>query len=324
MAGVVSVRFTRQRMFFRQVTGWLCLTLALFSSNPSAYGWNKPTHMAIGAIAYHDLQSASPQTVDRVVTLLHQHPYYQRQWLPLMDSLQLPATQRDEYLFMLAARWPDDIRNRDPYHDKPNWHFINYIYAPKQGMARTDTTLATGETILQAYAQNRQILTSPAPDSAKAVALCWLFHLTGDVHMPLHTTALVDPQFPQGDKGGNLFRIKVMMSSPTSNLHSFWDGMLLHADTYASVDSMAVGEQRDFTRKQLPQLGNPDVTAWSKESFQLAQDNAYRSNTLQPGTAQEGSLLPPDYVATVRPIAQRQVALAGYRLADELVTDLGS
>jgi hypothetical protein len=240
-----------------------------------------------------------------------------------MDSLQLPAPQRDEYLFMLAARWPDDIRNRDAYHDKPTWHFINYIYAPGQGVARTDTTLATGETILQAYAQNRAILTSPAPDSSKAVALCWLFHLAGDVHMPLHTTALIDPQFPQGDKGGNLFRIKVMMSSPTSNLHSFWDGMLLHTDTYASVDSMAVNEQREFARNQLPQLGNPGVTAWSKESFQLAQDNAYRSNTLQPGTNLEGSLLPADYVATVRPIAQRQVALAGYRLADELIADLG-
>lgn len=314
---------TRQRMYLRQFSWGLALILALLSGNRLAYGWNKPTHMAIGAIAYHDLQTASPQTIGRVAALLKQHPYYQRQWVRLMDSLQLPAPQRDEYLFMLAARWPDDIRGRDAYHDRPTWHFINYIYAPKQGVARTDTTLATGETILQAYEQNRQLLTSPAPDSSKAVALCWLFHLAGDVHMPLHTTALIDPQFPQGDKGGNLFRIKVMMSSPTSNLHSFWDGVLLHTDTYASVDSMAVGEQHEFARNQLPQLGNAGITAWSKESFQLAQDNAYRSNTLQPGTSQEGAVLPPDYVATVRPIAQRQVALAGYRLADELVADLG-
>ncbi len=64
------------------------------------------------------------------------------------------------------------------------------------------------------------------------------------------------------------------------------------------------------------------MTAWSKESFILAQDNAYRSNTLVAGTDQEGAVLPTDYVATVKPIAQRQVALAGYRLADELTADV--
>lgn len=300
----------------------LITTFCLLSASTAVFGWNKATHMAIGALAYHDLQNNSPQTLSKVVTLLKQHPYYQNRWVPLMADLKVTEQQKDEYLFMLAARWPDDIKGQDPYNDHFSWHFINYVYAPTLGIARTDTTLPTGETILQAYELNRQILRGNYADSSKAVALCWLFHLAGDVHMPLHTSALVDNQFPKGDQGGNLFKIKVMMSSQTSNLHSFWDGMLLSSDEFSSVDSLAHQLRSEISRSRLPQLGNPGIVAWSKESFLLAQDNAYRNNTLQPGTDQEGNVLPPDYVATVKPIAQRQVALSGYRLTDELITGL--
>jgi hypothetical protein len=255
-----------------------------------------------------------------VVALLKQHPDYQQRWAGKLAESGLSEDDRNEYLFMLAARWPDDVRGNA--YDHPTWHYINYVYAPEQGIARTDTTLATGETILQAFEQNRQLLRANVPDSTKAIALCWLFHLTGDIHQPLHATALIGPQFPGGDRGGNLFRIKVMMSSQTINLHSFWDGMLLGEDDFQSARNLAVQVRQAVGRGQLPQLGKTDIATWSKESFQLAQDNAYRSNTLAAGTEQEGAVLPPDYVATVKPIAQRQVVLAGYRLADELAADL--
>jgi hypothetical protein len=308
----------------RTLVSFGCLALlGLTLLAPVSLGWNKATHMAIGAMMYRNLQQTSPQTLTRVVSLLKQHPYYQTQWDTLMTNRNLTGTQRDEYLFMLAARWSDDIKGKDAYHDHFSWHFIDYVYAPQLGIMRGDTTIPTGETILEAYEQNRQILLGNQPDSSKAIALCWLFHLTGDIHMPLHTTALVNTQFPKGDQGGNLFKIKVMMSSQTSNLHSFWDGVLLKDDDYPTVDSMAVSLLQTYTRDQLPQLGKtPNIVAWSKESFQLAQDNVYRSNTLPPGADTDATVLPPDYVATVKPIAQRQVALSGYRLSDELVGDL--
>ncbi len=113
------------------------------------------------------------------------------------------------------------------------------------------------------------------------------------------------------------------MSSQTINLHSFWDGMLLGSDDFQSVRNLAIQIRQADPRDQLLQLGRMTISDWSKQSFQLAQDNAYRSNTLQSGTDQDGVVLPADYVATVKPIAQRQVALAGYRLADELLADLG-
>lgn len=307
----------------KSLASWLLPILLFLSTSQftQTYAWNRATHMVTGAIAYRELQTTSPQITARLVAILRQHPEFQQRWASKLNDPALSDDDRNQYLFMLAARWPDDVRGNA--YDHPTWHYINYIYAPEQGMARTDTTLATGENILQAFEQNRQILRSNAPDSVKAIALCWLFHLTGDVHQPLHASALVDKQFPEGDRGGNLFKIKVMMSSQTINLHSFWDGMLLGADDFQSVRNLAVQIRQSDSRNQLPPFGNRTITDWSKESFQLAQDNVYRSNTLQPGSDQEGAVLPADYVATVKPIAQRQVALAGYRLADELIADLG-
>lgn len=284
-----------------------------------ALAWNRATHMVTGAIAYQEMKASSPETVARIVAILRQHPEYKQRWASKVNDAGLSEDDRNQYLFMLAARWPDDIRGN--VYDHPTWHYINYVYAPQQGMARTDTTLATGENIIHAYEQNRQIVRSNVPDSTKAIALCWLFHLSGDVHQPLHATALIDNQFPAGDRGGNLFKIKVMMSSQTINLHSFWDGMLLGEDDFQSARNLAILARQTLLREQLPQLGKTDIGSWSKESFQLAQDNAYRSNTLTAGTDQEGAVLPPDYVATVKPIAQRQMVLAGYRLADELTAD---
>src|SRR4029450_371927 len=51
--------------------------------------------------------------------------------------------------------------------------------------------------------------------SEKAIMLAWLFHLVGDIHQPLHSTALFSQKlFPDGDRGGNL-----ILTQQTRNLH---------------------------------------------------------------------------------------------------------
>lgn len=303
----------------RSRSGWCILFLGMALS---AHGWNKPTHMVIGDIAYRDLLARSPRKLARVVALLRQHPDARTRWAAMLNDPALSEIEKDRNLFMLAARWPDDIRGQNNPNDHPTWHYVNYVYDPARGIARTDSTLATGENILQAYAQNRQILRSDAPDSAKAIALCWLFHLAGDVHMPLHTAALISPQFPEGDRGGNLFRIKVSMSNPTQNLHALWDGMLLDSDTYQAADQLAGQLAQEYRRPGLFHWRKPDIGRWSRESFALARTLAYREGTLPAGTGKEGAVLPADYLPTAKPIAGRQVALSGHRLADELLTDV--
>ncbi len=300
----------------------LPIFLLLFGLTPAAFGWNRATHMVIGAIAYRDLQNTSPQTAARVVAILRQHPDYQQRWAAKLNDSTLTDDQKNQYLFMLAARWPDDVKTKDNPYDHPTWHYINYVYKPEQGVASTDSVLATGENILQAFEENRQILRSNAPDSTKAIALCWIFHLTGDIHMPLHTVSLISSQFPEGDQGGNRFKIRVTPEGKTINLHGFWDGMLLGADDAQSVNNLAVQLRQSIPRSHLPQLDKPNMADWSAESFQLAREQAYRNGQLTAGVGDEGVPLPADYIQTVKPIAERQVTLSGYRLADVLMADV--
>ena len=51
----------------------------------------------------------------------------------------------------------------------------------------------------------------------------------------------------------------------------------------------------------------------------MAKEQAYRNGQLR-GTRdhQNGEVLPADYITTVKPLAERRIVLAGYRLADIL------
>jgi len=100
------------------------IIVLLFTSSASA--WNSPTHMVIGAIAYRILESESPRTVSVILTLLEKHPWYADRWRN--DLEKLPESQRGEMLFMLAARWADDIRMHAKLQRETKWHYINFPF----------------------------------------------------------------------------------------------------------------------------------------------------------------------------------------------------
>ena len=65
--------------------------------------------------------------------------------------------------------------------------------------------------------------------------MTWLFHLVGDIHHPLHCTAVFSEQFPNGDKGGNDAFIRIR-SSPVK-LHSMWDASPQTGTSAGSIGS---------------------------------------------------------------------------------------
>jgi hypothetical protein len=102
------------------IVAFLFLSTSLFTQS---FAWNRPTHMVTGAIAYRELQKASPQLAARIVAMLRQHPDYQQRWATKLNDPALSDDDRNQYLFMLAARWPDDVRGNS--YDHPTWHYIN-------------------------------------------------------------------------------------------------------------------------------------------------------------------------------------------------------
>src|SRR5262245_54479824 len=107
----------------------LLLTLAVyFAISVPAYAWNKAGHMVSAAIAHAVLKQEHPEAIPKIVALLKQHPQYESTWAKRLDDLQVPSEEnREIYLFMLAARWPDDIRDTSEYHHG-DWHFISLPY----------------------------------------------------------------------------------------------------------------------------------------------------------------------------------------------------
>ena len=58
---------------------------------------------------------------------------------------------------------------------------------------------------------------------SKSFALRLLIHYLGDIHQPLHCASRVDDEYPEGDRGGNSFPLRV---SGFRNLHMLWDSVL--------------------------------------------------------------------------------------------------
>jgi hypothetical protein len=121
---------------------------------------------------------------------------------------------------MLAGRWADDIR-QNPDYDRPMWHYINYPFVPDAAKDRVPPSDPVEPNIVTAFEYNLGRLKNAPDEVEKAVALTWLFHLIGDIHMPLHATALFKEEFPTGDRGGTRFYIKAEGEGDAINLHYF-------------------------------------------------------------------------------------------------------
>src|SRR5262249_53927236 len=86
----------------------LRLIIALFvllACSGLSYGWNDTGHMAVAFIAYRNLNPATRARVDHLIQL---NPRYQI-WLKMLPPGVNDATRRG-MLFMIAATWPDQIK----------------------------------------------------------------------------------------------------------------------------------------------------------------------------------------------------------------------
>jgi hypothetical protein len=217
----------------------------------------------------------------------------------------------------------------------PAWHYIDIPYVignQPVPVAKPTTNPQEPQNVIEALVKNTADLKNPATDAqAKAIALCWILHLCGDIHQPLHACSLYSPQFPEGDQGGNA--IVVLRDPPYVNsqnkLHYIWDAM---PGEYKSLDwdgYVALGLRSDprFSRDRLKDfLAVKDFAAWANESHQLAIEHAYLGGTLKGLTAAQLKAdptavapgVPKGYIEQAEQVVNQRIVLAGYRTADLL------
>jgi hypothetical protein len=285
--------------------------------------------MAVAYIAYQELPQAARA---KYVDILREHPRFEK------DLLGGKPDDMDEdlYAFMKAATWPDIIRSpQNPLHHlhKRDWHFINYPVNldGRQGPEPEEQWDGQSDpaNILQALDKNLKALKAPGtPKDERAFALCWVLHLVGDLHQPLHATALFSDQFPDGDAGGNLFVVR-SATNPQIPLHTLWDhllGVTTNGNAVKRIAERITGD-RDHARQALQaELARTKFREWAKESFAVARDVAYDNGHLR-GANQEDlrddpstpvPTLPVAYERNARDVSEVRIALGGYRLADTL------
>lgn len=307
---------------------------------PAVHGWSKSGHMATGAIAYRVLKKESPDTIPKVVALLKKHPYYDskdapaaERWKPKLDALASDA-ERDEFLFMLAARWADDARDDEDYYPQgkhyDQFHYINTPYKPAGQPSSVKVAQPSDINILRGYDKFLAQFKEGATASARAVGLCWVLHLIGDAHQPLHSTSLFTEKFQKdgtklvGDRGGTRFYIRKKAGSSPMSLHSYWDGLVTTNSSYAGnrkeVDKL-MENPAHAKEKLATDLARPDFDDWLDESFRLAKKATYTfdGELLKGGTTKASAeALPTGYHEEAEKHAERRAVLAGYRIADVL------
>ncbi|HEV2749182.1 MAG TPA: S1/P1 nuclease [Gemmatimonadales bacterium] len=278
--------------------------------------WDSAGHRTVAAIAWEHM---TPRARARAVELLLHGPALAN--FPSLRSGQAPSlrpangdeTARDRVLFLNAATWPDLVRSREQawhvYHHA-GWHYADFYWDVENG--RPHDIPGTGPDSLNAVerivALRATLADSSAADTTRAVALAWLLHLVGDIHQPLHCSSRVTPDetLPRGDQGGNTFRL-----DDDRNLHGYWDRILSEAiaakpgeDSIAYAGRIA-GQIEDAP---LPVSAQTDVVAWAHEGLRLAQTVVYAG--VNRGNAPSAA-----YQAEALKVAERRIALAGYRLA---------
>lgn len=260
-----------------------------------ALAWNGTAHAISAEMALQDL---TPRTRQRVEALL---------------KVGVDPSWHD---IRIASTWADAHRTE---RNGP-WHYINFFFR-KDGKPVQNKPLE--ENVVWAIDKfSAQIADPKLPQAERAQALRYLIHFVGDVHQPLHATALESEQFPTGDRGGNDYRILAPRGFPSNvtNLHRLWDlgcGAFLVPNRPGEEgweEDVAVRRaeiEKMFPRAKLASyLRVHSAEMWARESFSSARHFVYTTPMNQePSVA---------YLRRGREISQRRLALSAYRLADLL------
>ena len=201
---------------------------------------------------------------------------------------------------MYYSSWMDNVQNspywKDGYDRTKTWHYFNVDegYTP-QTMPRNESgdVLSALNMLIDSLGNHQNELS----DSVKFDYLRMLIHLVGDMHCPMHVGRATD-------RGGNNFSLKWF--GQKTNLHSIWDYNMIervHAWSYTewqqNIDRCT---QEEFEKMS---AGTPED--WLTETWKI--------------TCGIYDYVKPDenysykYMYDYAPVVERQLLVAGYRLA---------
>jgi hypothetical protein len=314
--------------------------LALCFANPAA-AFNSAGHMIISIVAFDHMDAA---TQTKVLELLHLHPRFNEQILGVIpyELRDAPESERALWVFAYCSTWPDVVRSaservsRDDVnrYNRPYWHYVNEpVFLSEADERALRPTLKFNRdrvppadldfrqmNIIQAIKNSSRIVADKsAAADLRAVHLCWLLHLGGDSHQPMHSCALVTSRrYPEGDHGGNYLHYQ-----HDYPLHAFWDNVLSTEESYGVIRRSAADLQLNAELGAAAEKAarTLDPGDWIDEGCILAKKYAYSPEVVAKIAAREGhphlgDLNPsPQYEIDAENVTEQQAVTAGHRLA---------
>eukprot|EP00178_Gracilaria_changii_P007355 TRINITY_DN23468_c0_g1_i4.p1 TRINITY_DN23468_c0_g1~~TRINITY_DN23468_c0_g1_i4.p1 ORF type:complete len:304 (-),score=42.16 TRINITY_DN23468_c0_g1_i4:8-829(-) len=261
-----------------------------------------------------ELKQRNPEVLERAQTLL----------------TALHNKYEDQRPFVEAATFPDKWKRwgykkyleASPVTVQGPWHYVDQPYfngIPKEEIDIDETN------VVNAISQLKTLLADPAADDDVAsYQLRCLIHYVGDIHQPLHATTMYSEDFPNGDRGGNSFKLE--RHGEIKELHALWDSVVqayptdwkqpLNQDGLDSVEAASKDIRDTFPRGRLF-LTSQDPKDWAKESYEASTSFVYQN-------IEEGSWPDAQYLHIGQMLAKERLAYGGYRLADTLMDLWGS
>ena len=114
----------------------------------------------------------------------------------------------------------------------------------------------------------------------------------------------------------------IKFNSEISNLHELWDACVgklnyiiprpLDVNGFREIETWATWVRGNYTRAALAEdLAITDRMEWTRRAYRIAVEHGYAGIKANESPSKE-------YLSENWPIVMRQMALGGYRLADEL------
>ena len=325
----------------------LFVTLLFVITTFSSYlrAWDHPGHMISAAIAFEDVKKARPDLIEKLGLLFLAHPDPAPFWVAAGEAKGAERTRR---MFLECARWADDSKFTD--NDRLTWHTARWPIIAEDATPEARAAAAArdgrpiGQAIEAADLNFAMLSNHESTPAERALGLCWVLHIVGDIHQPWHVTELYSREFPTGNAAATLSYVDDPISDTTIPLHILWDSNVLRTPSLEAVD-MATAKFRkahprsSFRELKAPPVKEPDFfRIWAQESHQVAVDWAHDIRTVRDrdggqdadtlvknmvnfilngvSPVAEAPEVPADYWEKLQHTAAQRITLTGYRMAD--------
>jgi hypothetical protein len=188
-----------------------------------------------------------------------------------------------------ASVWMDEIKKDHAYDYMKSWHYINID--KDKTYVKTEEPNVVNELVKSiALLGNLKALKDDEIDTNIKI----VFHLTGDLHMPLHVGY-------GNDRGGNDEKVDFM--GKQKNLHYVWDMAIIEYKHISLDDCVKAGAA--YSKADIKELQKIDVVKWMEESRSLLKDvYDYKDG-----------MITEEYITKNTPVIEKQIFIAGLRLA---------